>query len=74
MRSTNTFVHEVYIYYIQARFACLRCAVGGHKVSAGGAVRAPGVTLINSNGDIPKYACTTIMIDIARKITKFVNF
>ena len=66
----------MYIYkYIQARFACLSCAVGGHFMSAGGALWAPGVTLINyKGGNIPKYACTTVIIDIARKITKFINF
>ena len=26
----------------QARFACLRCAAGGHFVSAGGSLRSPG--------------------------------
>ena len=31
--------------YIQARFACLRCAAGGHFVSAGGALWAPVVTI-----------------------------
>ena len=38
------------------------------------ALRAPGITLINYNGDnISKYVCPTAIIDIARKITKFVN-
>ena len=61
--------------YIQARFACLRCAAGGHFVSAGGALRALGVTLIDYKVDnIPKYVSPTVIIDIARKITKFVNF
>ena len=32
---------------LQARFACLRCAAGVHFVSAGGALCAPGMTLIN---------------------------
>ena len=60
---------------LQARFACLRCGAGGYFVSAGGAFWAPGVTLINYKGDnIPKCACPTVIIDIARKITKFVNF
>ena len=30
------------ISFLQARFACLRCAAGGHFVSAGGALRSPG--------------------------------
>ena len=62
----------MYIYiYIQTRFACLRSAAGGHFVSAGGL----WLPLINYKGDnIPKYICTTVIIDIARKITKFVNF
>ena len=58
-----------------ARFACLRCAAGGHCVSAGGALWAPVVTLINYKGNnISKYVCPTVIIDIARKITKFINF
>ena len=49
-------------------FACLRCAAGGHFVSAGGALWAPGVTLINYKGDdITKYVCPTLIIDIPRK-------
>ena len=60
---------------IQARFACLRCAAGGHFVSAGGSLRSPEVTLVNYKGDsISKYVCPTMIIDITRKITKFVNF
>ena len=56
-------------------FPCLRFAAGGHKVSAGGALWVPGVTWINCKGDnIPKYVCPTVIFDIARKITKFVNF
>ena len=44
-------------------------------MSARGALRAPGVTLINYKGDnISKYVCPTIIFDIARKITKLVNF
>ena len=54
--------------------ACLRCAAGGHFVSAGGSLRSPGVTLVNYKGDnISKYVCPTVLIDITRKITKFVN-
>ena len=41
-------------------------------MSAGGALRAPGITLINYNGDnSSKYVCPTVIIDIARKINKF---
>ena len=59
---------------LQARFACLRCAVGGHFVSARGSLRSSGVTLVNYKEDnISKYVCPTVIIDIARKITKFVN-
>ena len=67
----NQFVTDIYIYiYIQARFAA-----GGHFVSAGGSLRSPGVTLVNYKGDnISKYVCSTVLIDITRKITKFVNF
>ena len=61
--------------YLQARFACLRCAAGGHFVSAGGSLRSPGVTLVNYKGDnISKYVCPTDLINMARKITKFINF
>ena len=43
----NQFVTDIYsIYiYIQTRFACLRCAAGGHFVSTGGALRAPVITI-----------------------------
>ena len=62
-------------YILQARFACLRCAAGGHFVPAGGALWAPVVTLINYKGDnISKYVCPTIISYIAGKITKFINF
>ena len=37
---------------LQARFACLRCAAGGHFVSAGGSLRSPGITLVNYKGDL----------------------
>ena len=73
MGCTNTFVQAVYIYTSALR-ACLRCAAGGHFVSAGGSLRSPGVTLVNYKGDnISKYVCPTVLIDITRKITKFVN-
>ena len=59
---------------IQAGLAYLRCAAGGQFVSAGGSLWAPGVILINYNGgNISKYVGPTAIIDIARKITKFVN-
>ena len=39
----NQFVTEIYRYiYIQARFACLRCAAGENLLSAGGSLRSPG--------------------------------
>ena len=48
------------------------CAARRHFVSAGGALWAPGVTLINYKGDnISKYVYPTVIIDIARKIAKF---
>ena len=63
----------IYIYTSALR-ACLRCAASGHFVSAGGSLRSPGVTLVNYKGDnISKYVCPTVLIDITRKITKFVN-
>ena len=53
----------------------LGCAAGGHFVSAGGALWAPGSTMINYKGNnIFKYVCPTVLIDIARKISKFINF
>ena len=76
----NQFVTEIYIHtyiyiYTSALRACLRCAADGHFVSAGGSLRSPGVTLVNYKGDnISKYVCSTVLIDITRKITKFVNF
>ena len=75
MGCMNTFIQAVYIYLSQARFACLRCADGGHFVSARGSLRLPGVTLVDYKGDsISKYVCPTVIIDMTRKITKFVNF
>ena len=83
----NQFVTDIYIYiYIHihnnrvlivrtsALRACLCCAAGGHFVSARGSLRSPRVTLVNYKGDnISKYVCPTVLIDITRKITKFVN-
>ena len=44
-------------------------------MSAGGSLRSPGVTLVNYKGDIiPIYVCPNVIIEITRKITKFVNF
>ena len=73
--SSDTHIY-VYIYiYTSALRACLRCEAGGHFVSAGGSLRSLGVTLVNYKGDnISKYVCSTVLIDITRKITKFVNF
>ena len=60
-------------YHKRASLACAARLVD--TVSAGGALWAPGVTLFNYKGDdIPKYVCHTAIIDIERKITKFVNF
>ena len=43
-------------------------------MSARGSLRSPGVTLVNYKGDsISKYVCPNVIIDITRKITKFVN-
>ena len=59
----------IYIYiYIYKRASLARCAAGGHFVSA--------VTSINYKVDnISKTSVLLIIIiDIARKITKFVNF
>ena len=62
------------LIFTSALCACLRCAAGGHFVSAGGSLRSPGVTLVNYKGDnISEYVCPTVLIDITRKITKFVN-
>ena len=69
----NIIKFQLPFYQLQARFACLRCGAGGHKVSARRSLRAPGVTLINYKGDnISKYVWPTVIIDITRKITKFV--
>ena len=60
---------------IQARFGCLRCAAGGHKVSAGGSLRSPEVTLVNYKGDsIYKYVHRSVKIDITQKIVNFKIF
>ena len=40
---TGSFFNQFVTYiYIQARFACYRCAAGAHLVSAGGSLRSPG--------------------------------
>ena len=53
----------------------IRADAGGQFVSARGALWAPGVTVINYKGDnISKYVCLTVIINITRKISKFVNF
>ena len=81
---SNTFAPVLYIcfegdistsYIITSVLRLLHYAASRHFVSAGGALRAPGITLIISKGDnISKYVCSTAIIVIARKITKFVNF
>ena len=81
MYDASAFLYRVYNYLTnvsltillgQARFACLRCAAGGHFVSAGGSLRSPGVTLVNYKGDnISKYVCPTDLINMARKISIF---
>ena len=49
----------LYLISTSALRACLRCAAGGHLVSAGGSLRSPGVTLVNYKGDnISKYVCS----------------
>ena len=56
------------LFSLQGRFACLRCAAGGHFVSAGGSLGSPGVTLVNYKGDsISKYVCPTVITDITQK-------
>ena len=40
------YVKDMHAKYMQqARFACLRCAAGGHFVSARGSLRSPAVTI-----------------------------
>ena len=60
------------------RFACVRCAAGGHFVSPGAALRAPGVALINYKGDsIPKIAYPTTYYRYLAKnhqISQFLKF
>ena len=56
------------------RFAYLRAKLE-NAVFTGGALWAPSDTLINYKVDnISKYVCPTAIIDIARKVPKFVNF
>ena len=53
--------------HIQARFACLRCAAGGHCVHWR-RPWAPRITLTNNKGDdISKYVCLTVKIDSLEK-------
>ena len=69
----NQFVTEIYIYTSALRLLALR---GWWTIcAAGGSLRSPGVTLVNYKGNsISKYVCPTVIIDITRKITKFVNY
>ena len=68
----NQFVTDIYIYiyiyiYKRASFVCASRLAD--------TLCPPGVTLVNYKGDrISKYVCPTVIIDITRKITKFVNF
>ena len=53
---------------IQARFACLRCVAGGHKVSTGGSLRSSGVPLFNyKRYNISTYAYLSVKIHITEK-------
>ena len=50
---------------IHARFAYLRCAAGGHFVSAAGSLRSSGITLFNYKGDnISTYVYLSVKIYI----------
>ena len=60
---------------IQAGFACLRCAAGGHFASAADSLRSSGITLFNyyKGDNISTYVYLSVKIYITREITKFVN-
>ena len=63
------------VFNITSAFAWQCSAAGRQFVSAGGALWAPGLTLIYHKEDtISKYVCLTVKIDVTRTITKFVNF
>ena len=69
----NQFATDIYIY----KRASLACAARLADTSC--PPEAPfgrlEVTLVNYKGDIiSKYVCPTVIIDITRKNTKFVNF
>ena len=72
----NTRIHSKILLFFQYKRASLTCAARlANTVSTRGALWAPGVTSINYKGNnISKYACPTAIIDIARKITKIINF
>ena len=54
---------------------CLASRIYSKPWSTVGSLWSPGVTLVNYKGDnISKYFCPTVIIYIARKITKFINF
>ena len=54
---------------VQARFACLRFAAGGHFVSTRGSLRSPGVTLVNYKGNsISKYVFPTVILTIKTRL------
>ena len=73
MKCANTFVRVVYIYIYIYKRDSLDCDAGLAETLC--PLEAPGVTLINYKRDnISIYVCPTVIIDFARKITKFVNF
>ena len=59
------------LHFTIYKLASLACAARlANTVSAGGALRAPGVTFINYKGDNIfkyKYVCPTVIIDNAQK-------
>ena len=65
-----SFANQIITKYNSNKRASLACAA-----RLADTLCPPGVTLINYKGDnISKYVCPTVIIYIARKITKFINF
>ena len=64
----------IYNYIIQAFFAYLHCAAGGHFVLTEGTLSAPRLTFNYMVNNISEYVFHTVIIDITWKITKIFKF
>ena len=75
----NQFVTDIYIYIyiltIKTRLMCIHVCICIYKrASLACAVMLSDICVRQKGDNISKYVCLTVIIDIARKITKLVNF